>query len=84
MADTITITRTVFDRGPRPVTRGWFHFFAALASVISYAVAGGLFLIYYLKTYSIPARDVFLFRSEEIARLKGMIGKVKRKLGVRA
>jgi hemolysin III len=33
MAETITITRTLLDRGPRPATRGWFHFLAALASV---------------------------------------------------
>ena len=62
----------------------WGKMGAAAASVVSYTVAGGCFLAYYLKTYKIPARDVFLFRSEEIARLKGMIGKVKRKLGARA
>ena len=62
----------------------WGKMGAAAASVVSYTVAGGCFLAYYLKTYRIPARDVFLFRTEEIARLKGMIGKVKRKLGARA
>ncbi|MDO5670568.1 MAG: hemolysin III family protein [Corynebacterium sp.] len=35
---TTTITREVLDRGPRPLTRGWFHFFAALASVVSGSV----------------------------------------------
>ena len=56
----------------------WGKMGAAAASVISYMVAGGCFLGYYLKTYQIPARDVFLFRPEEIARLKGMLGKVRR------
>ncbi len=62
----------------------WGKMGAAAASVVSYMVAGGCFLVYYLRTYKIPARDVLLFRPEEIARLKGMIGKVKRKLGARA
>ena len=62
----------------------WGKMGAAAASVVSYTVAGGCFLVYYLKTYSIPARDVFLFRPEEIARLKGMLGKVRRKLGAKA
>ena len=53
---------------------------AALSSVISYAAAGGLFLIYYLRTYQIPARDVFLFKPEEIARLKNMLSRVRRRL----
>lgn len=34
----IELTRSVLDRGPRPSTRGWFHFFAALASVIGGSV----------------------------------------------
>jgi len=38
MADMITLTRQVLDRGPRPVARGWFHFFAAVASVVSGSV----------------------------------------------
>lgn len=38
VSETITLTREVFNRGPRPVTRGWFHFFAALASVIGGSV----------------------------------------------
>ncbi|MBE5799799.1 MAG: hypothetical protein E7321_07605 [Clostridiales bacterium] len=62
----------------------WGKMGAAASSVISYTVAGGCFLAYYLKTYKIPARDVFLFKPEEIARLKGMIGKVRRKLGAKA
>ena len=62
----------------------WGKMGAAAASVVSYMVAGGCFLVYYLRSYKIPARDVFLFKPEEIARLKGMLGKVRRKLGARA
>ena len=62
----------------------WGKMGAAAASVVSYTVAGGCFLAYYLHSYDIPARDVFLFKPEEIARLKGMIGKVRRKLGAKA
>ena len=62
----------------------WGKMGAAVASVVSYMAAGGCFLAYYLKTYKIPARDVFLFRPEEIARLKGMFAKVRRKLTGRA
>ncbi|MBR5560902.1 MAG: polysaccharide biosynthesis C-terminal domain-containing protein [Clostridia bacterium] len=62
----------------------WGKMGAAAASVVSYTVAGGCFLAYYLRSYDIPARDVFLFKPEEIARLKGMIGKVRRKLGAKA
>ena len=58
----------------------WGKMGAALASVVSYTVAGGFFLAYYMRTYSIPARDVFLFRREEIDRLRGMLAKVRRKL----
>jgi len=61
----------------------WGKMGAAAASVVSYTVAGGCFLAYYLKTYKIPARDVFLFRPEEVARLKAMAGKVRRKLGAK-
>ncbi|MDO5513407.1 hemolysin III family protein [Corynebacterium sp.] len=35
MSATLTLTREVFDRGPRPVTRGWIHLGAAVASVVS-------------------------------------------------
>lgn len=58
----------------------WGKMGAAAASVVSYMVAGGCFLAYYLKTYDVPARNVFLFKPEEIARLKGMLARVKRKL----
>ena len=59
----------------------WGKMGAAVASVVSYMAAGGCFLAYYLKSYDIPARDVFLFKPEELARLKGMLLRVKRKLG---
>ena len=61
----------------------WGKMGAALASVISYAAAGGLFLMYYLRMYHIPVRDIFLFKPEEIVRLKSMAAKVGRKLGLR-
>jgi len=62
----------------------WGKMGAAAASVVSYMVAGGCFLVYYLRTYKIPVRDVFLFKPEELARLKGMFAKVKRRLGAKA
>ena len=58
----------------------WGKMGAALASVISYAVAGGCFLVYYLKTYDIPARDVFLFKAEERAWIGNKFAAVKRRL----
>ena len=58
----------------------WGKMGAAVASVVSYTVAGGCFLAYYLRSYDIPVRDVFLFKPEEAARLKNMLLKVKRKL----
>lgn len=39
---------------------------AALASVLSYTVAGAAFLAYYVRTYQVPLRDVFLFRREDL------------------
>ena len=50
----------------------WGKMGAALASVVSYAVAGGCFLVYYLRMYDIPVRDIFFFKPEEIARVKAM------------
>ena len=58
----------------------WGKMGAALASVISYGVAGGLFLMYYLKAYGIPPRSVFLFSREERAWLVRKIKAVKHKL----
>ena len=62
----------------------WGKMGAAVASVVSYMAAGGCFLAYYLKAYNIPARDVFLFRPEELQRLKNMFKKVRNKLARRA
>ena len=58
----------------------WGKMGAALASVISYAVAGGCFLVYYLKSYKIPVRDVFLFTKEERVWIAGKVKAVKRRL----
>lgn len=54
----------------------WGKMGAALSSVISYAVAGGLFLIYYMRKYSVRPKAVFLFSSEELARIKGKLRRV--------
>ena len=59
----------------------WGKMGAAVASVVSYAVAGFVFLGYYLRTYSIPLSAVFVFSPAEKAKLKGKLGAVKRKLG---
>ncbi|MDO5378812.1 MAG: polysaccharide biosynthesis C-terminal domain-containing protein [Clostridia bacterium] len=56
----------------------WGKMGAAVASVVSYTAAGALFLGYYLKTYRIPVRDVFLFKPEETARLRGALARMKR------
>ena len=58
----------------------WGKMGAALSSVVSYTAAGGLFLIYYLRTYSIPARAVFLFSAEERAWIGQKLLAVKRRL----
>lgn len=59
----------------------WGKMGAALASVISYAAAGVCFLAYYLRTYRIPVRDVFLFTPEETARLRQKLARVRKRLG---
>ena len=43
----------------------WGKMGAAMASVVSYAVAGFVFLGYYLKTYQIPLSAVFVFSPSE-------------------
>ena len=62
----------------------WGKMGAALSSVISYAVAGGLFLLYYLRTYDIPLRDVFVFSEKERSQLMGKLNAVRRRLSKRA
>ena len=59
----------------------WGKMGAAVASVVSYAVAGFVFLGYYLKIYQIPLSAVFVFSPAEKAKLTSKIGAVKRKLG---
>lgn len=58
----------------------WGKMGAALSSVVSYTVAGGLFLLYYLRTYHIAAREVFLFSKEERRALMGKWRAVCRRL----
>ena len=58
----------------------WGKMGAALASVISYAAAGGCFLAYYLRTYHVPVRDVFLFTPQEMARLGATLSRVRQRL----
>lgn len=58
----------------------WGKMGAALSSVISYSLAGGLFLLYYLRTYHIPFKNVFLFSKEERDKLLNKLGAVRRKL----
>ena len=57
---------------------------AALSSVISYAMAGGLFLIYYMRTYHVAVREVFLFSPEELGRMKALLSRAAHKLTGRA
>jgi len=59
----------------------WGKMGAALSSVVSYTVAGGLFLVYYLRTYQIAAREVFVFSREERAHLANKLRAVARRLG---
>ena len=59
----------------------WGKMGAAVASVVSYAVAGFVFLGYYLRTYSIPLSAVFVFSPAEKAKLMRKLSAVKRKLG---
>ena len=57
----------------------WGKMGAAVSSVVSYTVAGGLFLGYYVKTYDIALRDVFFFKPEEIRMISGKLSRVKAK-----
>lgn len=58
----------------------WGKMGAALSSVVSYTAAGGLFLVYYMRRYRVSAADVFLFRREEIDRMKGLLARAAHKL----
>ncbi len=49
---------------------------AALASVLSYSAAGGVFLLYFVRTYHVPIGKLFVVRRGEI---QALIAKVRRK-----
>lgn len=53
----------------------WAESGAAIASVLSYTAAGGLFLAYFMRTYHISAKEIFVLRPSEV---KTMIQKFKR------
>lgn len=44
-------------------------------------MAGALFLGYYVRTYDVPIKEVFIFTPSEIRALKRKIGRVKSRLG---
>ncbi|MDR3050402.1 MAG: polysaccharide biosynthesis C-terminal domain-containing protein [Oscillospiraceae bacterium] len=46
---------------------------AAVASVLSYTVAGAAFLVYFLRVYRVPAAQVFVFRRQELAALRARL-----------
>ena len=54
----------------------WGKMGAAAASVASYAAAGILFLLYFLRRYRIPVKDVFLFSRTERSALAGRMKRV--------
>ncbi len=58
----------------------WGKMGAVVSSVVSYTVAGALFLAYYVRTYDVPIRDVFLFRPEEITMIRGKAARVAARL----
>lgn len=49
---------------------------AAWASVLSYTVAGGLFLLYFVRMYNVPFSRLFIIRRAEI---KGALDKLRRR-----
>ena len=61
----------------------WGKMGAAVSSVASYTAAGVLFLSYYLHAYQIPLRDAFLFTPEEQTKLRGKLGRIGAKLGLK-
>lgn len=62
----------------------WGKMGAAMASVVSYAVAGFVFLGYYLKTYQIPLSAVFVFSPREKEKMMSKLRAVRRRLGKKA
>ncbi len=48
---------------------------AAMASVLSYTVAGGAFLWYFVRTYHVPFLSLFSLRRDEIKRMLRFTGK---------
>ena len=48
--------------------------------IVSYTVAGGLFLAYYVRHYDVNLRDVFFFKPEEIRYITGKLSRVKARL----
>ena len=62
----------------------WGKMGAAMASVVSYAVAGFVFLGYYLKTYQIPLSAVFVFSPSEKEKMMSKLRAVRRRLGRKA
>ena len=62
----------------------WGKMGAAMASVVSYAVAGFVFLGYYLKTYQIPLSAVFVFSPSEKEKMMSKLRAVRRRLGKKA
>lgn len=46
---------------------------AAAASVLSYTVAGGAFLLYFVRTYHVSFLSLFVVRREELKRIVGLL-----------
>ncbi len=52
---------------------------AAMASVLSYTLAGGAFLAYFLRSYQVPLGEVFVFRKSEREALRHKLSALRRK-----
>ena len=55
----------------------WGKMGAAISSVISYLVAGVLFLQYYLRMYNLPVASVFILNKAEREKLSGKLRRLK-------